>query len=262
MRKKDSHKGENGKLLLVAGSYDFSGACFLTTASALGAMRTGVDLVNLAAPEKLAWHVNTLNWDIITHKLKGNYLTLTHYNTLKKLVSQNDCILMGPGAGKRKTTFSLFEKFSKTSKPKVIDADAIKALRLQDVKNSLLTPHHGELEIMLNNSGIKINDYSELTGYCKSNVILLKGKEDLIISSKGVKKNKTGNPGMTVGGTGDVLSGVVAGFLARGMTPERAAYNGAFLVGKIGDELKKSYGYGFIASDFLSIIAKKAKQLI
>lgn len=257
MRKADSHKGDNGRLLVVAGSYDYPGACFLTTASAVASLRTGVDLVTIAAPEKLSWYVNTLNWDLITVKLKGNYLTTGHYTKIKPLIEKNDCVLIGPGIGRRKRTFELVRKICKSEVQKVVDADAIKALRLQDLQNAILTPHRAELDILLENSGIKVKRYEELKKYCGSNVILLKGKEDLIISSEKINKNKTGNPGMTVAGTGDVLAGVVSGLLAQGNSIKNAAYLGANLVGKIGDELKKEYGYGFIASDFLSLIAKR-----
>lgn len=244
-------------MLVVAGSYDYPGACFLTTASAVSSLRTGADLVTIAAPEKVSWYLNTLNWDLVSVKLKGNYLTTGHYRKIKSLAENNDCILLGPGIGRRKRTFDLVRKVAKTENKKVIDADAIKAIKMQDLENSVLTPHKGELDVLLENSGISINRYEELKEYCGSNVILLKGKEDLIITSKSVKKIKKGNSGMTVGGTGDVLAGVVAGMLAQGDSLESAAYKGASLLGKIGDELKKEYGYGFIASDFLSLIARE-----
>ncbi|MFW5991138.1 MAG: NAD(P)H-hydrate dehydratase [Candidatus Nanoarchaeia archaeon] len=257
MRKADSHKGENGRVLVVAGSYDYPGACFLAVSAAVASLRVGGDLVTVAAPEKVAWFINTVIPDIITVKLKGKYLSYGHHKTIEKLREKSDIILLGPGIGRRKTTFSLVRRLCKGKKNKVIDADALKAVKLQDVDNAVLTPHKGELETLLKNSGIFIKNYSELKKYCGSNVILLKGKEDLIISRNEVRRNKTGNAGMTVGGTGDILAGIITGLIAQGFGLEKAAYKGANLTGRIGDKLRKEYGYGFIASDFLSLIAKE-----
>lgn len=250
-RKQNSHKGQNGIILIIAGSKDFPGAAFLAT-QALASLRAGNDLTILACPEKVAWAINSLNPDIITVKLKGDYLNLKHYKTIKRYIDKSDIILIGNGISQNKQTQKLVKKIIKTTKPKVIDADAIKAISLKEVDNSIITPHKKEFEILLKNSGLTKKNYRK---HLKNNIILLKGPIDYIISKNKIKTNKTGNAGMTIGGTGDILAGLAAG-LATKTTLFNAAYLAAKLNGKIGDKLKNS---NFIASDFLALIGKEAK---
>jgi len=261
MRKSNSYKGENGKLLAVCGSDDYPGAAYLACGSAIAAMRTGVDLVTVAVPENVGWVINSLNPDIITVKLKGSYLNLSHEKEITELAEASDVILLGPGIGTRVDTLKLVKRLVKIKKAKVIDADAIKAITFNEVENAILTPHKGELDILLSNSGLRMNEYSDLKNYLGNNVVIVKGEEDVIISSEEMRVNKTGNPGMTSGGTGDVLCGLCAGLLTQGFTLIDSAFNSAKIMGKTGDKLKEKFGYGFIASDFLSEIAKEVKRL-
>lgn len=261
MRRNKSHKGENGKLLAVCGSDDYPGAAYLTCESAVAAMRTGTDLVTVATPEKVAWAINSLNPDIITVKLKGGHINQEHEKQLTDLIETCDVILIGPGIGTKEDTLELVRKLSKTKKPKVIDADAIKAIDLGRVENTIFTPHKGELDMLLKNSGLQMNGYEDLKKHLENNVVLIKGQEDIIISQKQIRINKTGNAGMTSGGTGDILSGICAGLLTQGSGLEDTAFNSAKIMGKIGDKLKVKYGHGFIASDFLGLIAKEVKKL-
>lgn len=257
MRKKDSHKGDNGVVLVIGGSKEFTGAVYLASKS-IAAMRTGSDLVIIAAPEKVAWAINRMGPDLITAKMKGSYLTEKHFKDLKKYIDKADVLLIGNGIGQQAGTKKLVKKLVKVKKPKVIDADALKAVRIQELSNTILTPHAREFEILLKNSKLKSKDVQK---HLKNNVILLKGKVDKIISKNKIKENKTGNEGMTVGGTGDVLAGICAGFVSQGMPLFKAAYLSAKINGKIGDKLKKELGYGFVASDFLKLIAKEVKKV-
>lgn len=257
MRKKTSHKGENGRVLVIAGSKDYSGAVYLT-ASSVAALRCGSDLVTVACPEKVAWSINSLNPDIITYKLKGNFISKINDNKIQKLIEKNDIILIGPGISENKSTASYIRSLIKNiKKPKVIDADALKSINLKNISNSVLTPHHKEFEILLKNSNLKENNFKK---YLNNNIILLKGKEDKIISKDKIYKNTNGNSGMTVGGTGDILAGLVAGYLSQNNSLLSSARKAANLNGNIGDKLKKELGNGFIASDFLKIIAKEANK--
>lgn len=254
-----SHKGENGRVLVIGGSIDYVGAVLL---AGMAAFRTGVDRVVIAAPEKVAWAINTLSMDFITKKFSGDYLREEHAKELIRMAEDFDVILMGNGMGKEASTFRLARKLAKIKKPKVIDADAIKAVRLHDIGNAIFTPHAKELEILSKNSGmesiIKIKDLEQkgkaLKKRAGSNVIVLKGRTDAIISKNKIVYNKTGNAGMTVGGTGDVLAGMAAGFLAQGCTPFQSACNAAYINGYIGDMLYREKGYGFIASEMLDRI--------
>ncbi len=254
-RKKRSRKGDNGRVLVIGGSEEYPGAVYLASVAAL---RMGADLVRIAAPEKVAWTINSLCPDLITIKLKGDFITARHNDIIREAVDWSDVVLIGNGMGQRKSTADFIRKIIRENrdKKKVIDADAIKAVRLQDVNNSILTPHRKEFEILLDNSGL---DEGNISDRLEDNIILLKGHVDRIISRDRTSINRTGNPGMTVGGTGDVLSGICAGLLCQGRSLFDSARLGARLNGQIGDRLQKKLGFGFIASDFLEELSCKSK---
>lgn len=251
-RKKSSKKGDNGRVLVIGGSEYFIGAVAL---AGLAALRSGVDWVTVAAPEKVAWCVNPLSPDLVTAKLKGNFISLKHFNTLKKLEKNHDVILIGNGMGLRTETKSFVTKYIKeTKKPLVVDADALKQIKLQDVNNSILTPHKKEFNILLKNSGLNKNNFRKRMG---NNIILLKGAVDQIISKDKTYYNKTGNAGMTKAGTGDVLAGLCAGFLGQGLSLLQSAINAAYFNGLIGDILlKKKKGFSYLASDMVEEIKR------
>lgn len=141
--KKSAHKGDYGKVLVIAGSEEYAGAPALV---GLAALRSGCDWVTIAAPEKVAWAINTLTPDLVTHKLKGATISSRHINDLLKLSSKFNVIAIGNGMGLSSDTKSVVHSIiTKTKKPKVIDADAIKVSRLQDISNSVMTPHHKEI---------------------------------------------------------------------------------------------------------------------
>jgi NAD(P)H-hydrate epimerase len=252
----NSHKGQNGEVLIIGGSEDYIGCLAL---AGLAALRTGVDWVTIAAPEKVAWAISCLSPDLITKKCKGNYFTLKNYKEIIDLAENHDAILIGNGIGKKPKTRLFVKKLVKTiKKPLVIDADGIKAISLDDSDNAILTPHHKEFELLLKNT--KINE-KQLKNKIKNNIIIQKGKVDFIITKDKTLKNKTGNEGMTKGGTGDVLAGLAVGFLAQKLTPLQASINAAYINGKIGDYLKKRKGYSFIASDLVNDYEKIIRKL-
>jgi len=133
----------------------------------------------------------------------------------------------------------------------VIDADAITALQLQSTSNAIFTPHQREFETLLKNSKLTEKNYQKNLG---NNIIIRKGPIDSIISREKSATNATGNAGMTVSGTGDVLAGITAGILAQTNDPWYAATKAVKLAGEIGDKLYKKYHYGFTASDMLDYI--------
>lgn len=259
-RRKEAHKGDYGRVLVIAGSEDYPGAAVLACSAALAILRSGADLVTVAAPEKVAWAINCLVPDVITKKVKGTHFTMRHAASLISFSRSFDIVLIGPGIGKKSADF-LQKICSGISAPKVIDADAIKAVRVQEVNNAIFTPHQKEYEILLQNSRLKDNmRYIQQT--LGNNIILLKGPIDVIMSKAKIAYNKTGNPVMAKGGTGDVLAGLCAGFLAqmKAGTRARAARFGlfkaacmaAYLNGATGDYLLKKRGRTFIASDIIS----------
>jgi len=270
-RKQESHKGDNGRLLIIGGSVDYIGAVML---AGMAAFRSGADIVTIAAPEKVAWAINTFSPDFITKKFKGEFFRAEHADRIIKLSNDFDVSLIGNGLGLRKQTIRFSKKIIKNIKKlKVIDADAIKSLKLSDVSNAIITPHENELRVFLDNNlknkktvrsifnkGINRKKRAKNIQYAlrgflkKNNVILLKGKTDIIISKNKIIFNKTGNAGMSVAGTGDVLAGLTAGFLAQTKNLFGSACSAAFINGLIGDYLLKEKGYGFTASDFINCI--------
>ncbi len=254
-RSAGSRKGDNGKILVIGGSKEYPGAVYLASVAAL---RMGADLVRVAVPEKAAWAINSLCPDLITMKLKGDRITSRHFPIIQEAARWSDVMLIGNGMGRRRQTSELIRKIVRTNpdKKKVIDADAIKAVSLADARNSILTPHRKEFEILLENSRLEEDDLSHALG---DNVILLKGPVDRIISAEKTRLNRTGSPGMTVGGTGDVLSGICAGLLSQGKSLFDSAFLAARLNGLLGEKLEKRLGFGFISSDFLEELARQSK---
>ena len=251
-RKKSGHKGDNGRVLLIGGSEKYSGALAL---AGLAALRSGCDLVIIAAPEKVAWAINCLSPDLITVKLSGQHLSFKHYKTILEESKKADVLLIGNGAGLHPETKRLIFKLADLPQKKVFDADALKIVNLKKISNAVFTPHSGEFEAMLKTSKLKsIKDVQQCLG---SNIILLKGPVDKIITKNKVVKIKGGNPGMTKGGTGDVLAGLLAGYIAQGLSLFQAAANASIINKKIGDILlKKKKGYTYLASDMVEEIKK------
>ena len=272
-RKSSSHKGDNGYVLAVGGSEDYSGAI---TLAGLAALRSGCDLVKIIAPEKVAWATNAYSPDLITKKIPEEFFSTKHIKILAKEMEKFDVLLIGNGIGLKKESKKFCRKSIKEIKKlKVIDADAIKSISMDDCENSILTPHAKELEIFLVNSNIKKNlpkqiffskDFfakAELIKKItqkfldKNNIILLKGEIDAIISKNKIFYSKTGNAGMTRGGTGDVLAGLCAGFLAQSGDLLQSAINAAYFNGLVGDILlKKKKGFTYLASDIVGEVRK------
>ena len=256
-RKKTSHKGENGRLLVIGGSHEYSGAVAL---AGMAAYRTGCDWVTLAVPEKVGVAVSSIYPDLVVKKYHGDDFCASRAKDILKFEKSFDAVLIGNGIGMHAKTFC--KKFvAESTKPLVIDADAIKSIRLQDVDNAILTPHKGEFAMLLKNSRLNEDNYRKYLG---NNIIILKGPADQIITKDNILYNKTGNAGMTKAGTGDVLAGICAGYLAQGLSPIQAAINATFINGFVGDKLLKERKgcYSFVASDILGDLKKVEKSLI
>jgi NAD(P)H-hydrate epimerase len=247
-RKAGSHKGENGIVLVVGGSELYVGAPVL---AAMAALRSGADLAFVAAPELVSMVANVYSPDIISAKLPGKFLRPVHFKMMKQFIKRADCILMGNGAGLKKETRNLLRKIAKIDKPKVIDADALDAIKGMKVENCVLTPHHGEFRDLFGEEGSRktIKKYAR-----KDMIILLKGRIDLVSDGARVVEVRGGNPAMTVGGTGDVLAGLVAGLVAQGEELMTAAVLASRVNKKAGDIAYRKKGYGLLASDLVEEI--------
>ncbi len=259
-RKIESKKGDHGKVLIIGGCTDYTGAPLLA-AKAIASLRTGTDWVTIAAPKKVAWAINKITPDIITKKFKCNFFSEEHVKEILDLSKKFNCILIGPGLGNESGEFVniVIKKLIKMKKTIVIDADAINEINLKEVTNCIITPHKTEFTKLLRNSKIKKEN---LKRNLNNNIILLKGSKDQIISKNKTKINSTGNPGMTVAGTGDVLSGLCAGIVVQNNDLFNSACAAAFINGKAGDELEKEMGNGFIASDLTNKIPYVIKNVV
>ena len=263
-RSPTAHKGDFGRLLVIGGSEVYSGAPTLVS---LGAMRTGVDLVYLAAPSKTAYAISSMSPDLITIKLDGNNLKPSSMETLKPYVSTVTAVAMGPGLGLNPETADFVklcvEEVEGAGKPLLLDADGLKAFARfkRPLKVPLvLTPHAGEYAILTGET-LPENQQERALAIQKTAkkldaVVLVKGHVDYICDPERVKLNFTHNPGMTVGGTGDVLSGIVAGLMAQHVDPFEAAVAGAFVNGAAGDFAASELGFHMVATDLIDWIPR------
>ncbi len=257
VRPEKSHKGNFGKLLIIGGSKRYTGAPALASYAAIASLRAGSDIVLVAAPTRTADIVARFSPNLISEPFEGDYFTRKHLKGIMGLVKEHDAVCIGSGLGMEKETQKFVKEFiSKIKKPCVIDADAIKVLKGKRLgHNFVLTPHAYEFyhisgekpkyDIM---SRVKIvKKFSKKTG----TIVLLKGPIDIISDGAQTAINKTGNPYMTTGGTGDVLAGICGGILAQGFEPFKAACAAAYITGKAGDLAAKTKGPSLIATDVI-----------
>ncbi|WP_309492399.1 NAD(P)H-hydrate dehydratase [Candidatus Hecatella orcuttiae] len=263
-RPADAHKGDFGRLLVVGGSGTYTGAPAL---AGMAALQTGVDLVYVAAPRETARVVSSYSPNLITVKLSGDYLDPEDLKTLESYLHRATAVVLGPGLETRERTKEAVELLLKAveglAKPLLLDADGLKlfgALRREARTACVLTPHGGEFELVTGakpHSGLRERgeQVKEASTRLKA-VVLLKGNVDIISDGRRVKFNRTGNPGMTVGGTGDVLSGIVGGLMALGVKPFEASVAGAFVNGEAGNLTLKRKGYHILPTDLLEEVPR------
>ncbi|MEM3010672.1 MAG: NAD(P)H-hydrate dehydratase [Candidatus Bathyarchaeia archaeon] len=263
-RPKEAHKGDFGRLLIVGGSEVFSGAPAFV---AMAALRSGVDLAYVAAPEKTAYAISTMSPNLITIKLEGNNLNPRNVPLIKRYLVVATAVVLGPGLGMQMETVDAIKEIvalvEEAGKPLLLDADGLKAFaqfRRRLKMPAVLTPHAGEYQTLtgkelpssLEDRMVEVRKTAEELGA----TVLLKGPVDVVSDGCRVKLNFTGNAGMTVGGTGDVLSGIVGCFLAQKADPFEAAVAGAFINGACGDFAFKEKGYHMVATDLVKWIPR------
>jgi NAD(P)H-hydrate epimerase len=270
-RKNHVHKNDFGHVLILGGSPAMLGAAALT---ALSAMRSGCGLVTVGVSQSLNLTLQkkisnvVMSWPL--DETKEATLSERAFEKIQSRYSKFSAIAMGPGLSVHPSTVKLILNIIKTSTiPLVIDADALNALSGNlDVflKNKsvskILTPHPGEMSRLtgMTKDAIEKNRMSAAKEFAKKNnvVLLLKGHHTVVASVEGkVYINKTGNPGMATAGSGDVLTGMIAAFLAQGLSAFDAAKWGAYLHGKAGDLAAKEVGKpALIASDIIDSIPR------
>ncbi len=266
-------KGEFGKVLVIGGGSYYHGA---PTFVASAALRTGADLVIVATPSSVVDAVRSFSPNLIVRSLPGDVLTENALPLLKGLIDWASCVAIGPGLGVEAETMDavllILDIIRKSSKPTLVDADALKAMRKEKTilkgVPSVLTPHAGEYSTLTGEKLPASNNLQDrISKVVKTArelgvVLLLKGHKDIISNGDCYKINVTGNPGMTVGGTGDVLSGIVATFLSQGSNPFRAAVSAAFINGLSGDLAVDKLGYHIVATDVIEMLPKAIEDCL
>jgi len=253
VRKADGHKGSSGKVLVIGGG-PFTGAPAM---AAMSALRTGCDLAVVAAPEKAASVIAEFSPNIIVRSLPGDMISEESVAPLGEMIGGFDAIVIGPGMGTDPASVEgarrVVDLIVETGRPFVVDADALRIyIDSKPEGNGVLTPHMGEFRRIAGDG-----DPLELSrGLVDGTgmIVLLKGVEDLITGADRSIRNTSGNPGMTVGGTGDVLAGAVGGLLALGLGPFDAARVGAYVVGTAGDLAFEQFGNSLLATDIIEIV--------
>ncbi|MHA1615824.1 MAG: NAD(P)H-hydrate dehydratase [Candidatus Njordarchaeales archaeon] len=261
-----SHKGDFGRILIIGGSKDFSGAPAL---AGLASLRAGADLVVIAAPEAVGNIIRSFSPNLIVKSLPGKYLSHDHIKELADpgFIEKFDVILIGPGIGLTEESLDaageLIRIFCDMEKPLIIDADALKSAArkgLPEGGKKILTPHAREFYLLFNEEvPTELKERGEIVKRKArevKSVIVLKGRIDIVSDGERIKYNLTGNPGMTVGGTGDVLAGVIAAFCAISEDLFRSAVAGTFITGLAGDFAYKEKGYELLATDVIENVPK------
>ena len=260
------HKGNFGKLLLLCGSRGYTGAAFF---AAMGALRSGAGLVFLGVPESIyGIEAVKLNEPVIFPLPDaGGRLSADAVPEILTRLHQMDAVLVGPGLGQSEGTLAVVRVvLEKAECPVVVDADGINVLSAhRDLLRgrklpTILTPHDGEFARL---GGVIGEDRMAAAAALAEElgcVVLLKGHETCITDGTDGYLNPTGNPGMAVGGSGDVLAGVITALLGAGLPPLEAAACGAWLHGAAGDRCAAELGqYGMLPTDMLSALPRLMK---
>jgi NAD(P)H-hydrate epimerase len=286
---KPSHKGQNGRLLIVGGG-PYTGAPAL---AGLAALRTGVDLVHIATPKTCKNTISSYSPNFIVHGLEGSdgdFIVPEDLFKILELCTRTDACVLGPGLGRDPLTLTFVrDLLERCPIPVILDADGLAALESSrfgpdavDKETNkpksgwIITPHFNEfkriMEQILNASSVQpVYDASqspELGKQCKSlswalgTVVVLKGGIDIVCESDKLKYNRTGNPGMTVGGTGDVLTGIIGALAAKNLDLYNCGRLGVFLNGSAGDLAWSDLGPGLTATDIIDYIPKVLTKFI
>jgi hydroxyethylthiazole kinase-like uncharacterized protein yjeF len=273
-RPRNAHKYSVGKVFVLGGSRQFTGAPAL---AAQAALRSGAGAVVLGVPSSIHPVLSRKLNEVIVQGLDetpDGTLSRGSYDAISSRLSWADAVVLGPGLGRNlETDRLLLDLYRSCPRPMVIDADALTAIAslarpaLRRTGPAILTPHAGEMGRLLGKDSGEV-ERSRLECVLEAArkfhaVVVLKGAPTLTCSPSGDRMiNATGNPGMATIGTGDVLAGLIAGLVAQGLSPFEAAYAGVFLHGRAGDLAAEQYGErSLLASDVLNGVSKTIKAI-
>ena len=261
-----AHKGRFGKLLLLCGSEGFTGAAAL---SAMGALRSGAGLVFLGVPRSIYAIEAVKLTEPVVFPLPDEDGKLSEKAIPEILgrLSKMDAVLLGPGLGQSPGTEAVARAVLENALcPVVLDADGITVMaRHKDILRgrkapTILTPHDGEFarlgEVLQEDRAAAAEQMARDLGV----ILLLKGHRTVVTDGSSTYINRTGNPGMAVGGSGDVLAGIIVSLLGQGIEPLEAAACGAWLHGAAGDLCAAQMGqYGMLPTDMLNVLPRLLK---
>jgi NAD(P)H-hydrate epimerase len=256
-----AHKGTYGHLLIMAGSTGKTGAALLCS---LGALRCGTGLVSLCVPYDLNHIFEASLWEAMTIPLQSaaqGILSIEDYKVIQETLCNKEALAIGPGVGTAEETAELMKKlYAEIEIPMLVDADALNILASDTglLNNApgprILTPHPGEMARLTGRTSSQIQENRleitrEFAVQYKVHVVL-KGADTLVCDPEGkLAVNPSGNPGMACGGMGDVLTGVIGGFLAQGLSPWQASCLGVYSHGLAADRLAAETSAGYLASE-------------
>lgn len=261
-----AHKGNFGRIFLLCGSRGYTGSAYL---AAMGALRAGAGLVFLGVPESIyAIEAGKLNEAIVfpLPDAEGSLSPDAAVQIKEKLASM-DAVLIGPGLGQSSGALSALETVLREAKcPVVVDADGInllgkhKSLLRGRQYPTILTPHEMEFIRLGGHTGPNRADDAMNLARTLGCILVRKGRGTLITDGTLLYRNATGNPGMAVGGSGDVLAGIITAFLGQGLDPIAAAACGCWFHGAAGDLCARELGqYGMLPTDMLEALPRLLK---
>jgi hydroxyethylthiazole kinase-like uncharacterized protein yjeF len=267
-RPADSHKGLYGTVLIIAGGRGMAGAAALVGASSL---RSGAGLVRVASPAEVQPTVASFEPSYMTFPLADDGEGFLQFDAalpaLQPLINAADVVAAGPGLGQSNQIQALVRWLIETcDRPLVLDADGLNALSAQKELLSrrshplVLTPHPGEFARMLGTDVAHVQadregNAARLASQSESLVVVLKGNGTIVTDGRRLYVNRTGNPGMARGGSGDILTGVIAALLAQKFPPFEAAQLGVYAHGLAGDIARDQNGeIGMIAGDIVDAL--------
>ena len=265
-RPRDAHKGDFGKILLLCGSRGYTGAAAL---AAMGALRCGAGLVYLGVPEGIYPIEAVKLTEPVVFPLPeedGTYAQAAAAR-VAALLPKMDAVLIGPGMGQSRGSLGVLETvLGEFPRPVVVDADGINLLAAHKdllrgrTSHTILTPHMGEFRRLGGSDAVDRLLAAETMARELGVILLLKGHETVITDGERCYVNTTGNPGMAVGGSGDVLAGMIVSLLGQGLRPLEAAACGAWLHGAAGDLCAQEMGeYGMLPSDMVNVLPRLLK---
>lgn len=265
-RDENAHKGNFGRVLLLCGSRGYTGAAYF---AAMGALRTGAGLVYLGVPESIyAIEAVKLNEPVVFPlPEQGGRLSEAAVPEILEKLPRMDAVLIGPGLGLGQGSFAVLKAvLTHAACPVVVDADGITLLvpHMDILRGreapTILTPHDGEFTRLFGPVGENRMASARAAALESRGIMLLKGHRTCVTDGIREYRNTTGNPGMAVGGSGDVLAGVLVSLLGQGLEPLEAAACAAWLHGKAGDLCAGELGeYGMLPTDLLDFLPRLLK---